>query len=415
MKMLVPAFVLAVLALTGCEHEPPESSDLGVSDDLAGSDLSVTLSDQGDAASADGPSGSTPQVTSTNPAQGASNICVPAGVEVRFDRAMDPLTLTPAAVLLAGPGTTHVDGTVSYDAARMTATFRPTSALLATTTYKGKVTTAAKDVAGNALAADKVWTFTTGATACSPPLQLGRIATYGIASRAGMTSTGVTVVNGDVALWPNPACTDATGGPAGSARAGGCAIRMLPASSTGLTVNGSIYFFGDAFDNGVTAQAVVGDLSAAWSEGASRSPTQPTVAAGQLGGKTFVPGIYHNANLGLMAGGVAVMDAQNDANATFIFQVDTDLIDSGTALLQSRIELKNGALAKNVWFVVGRDVTVGQGTSWNGSILAGRTATVNAGATVLGRVLAGADPGLTTGALTLVGAAAPTVTTVSVP
>jgi len=92
--------------------------------------------------------------------------------------------------------------------------------------------------------------------------------------------------------------------------------------------------------------------------------------------------------------------------------VDTDLIDSGTLLLPSRIVLLNGAQARNVWFVVGRDITIGSGTTWNGNILAGRTATVKDGSTVTGRVLAGAAGA---GAITLTGAASPSVTTVTVP
>ena len=99
---LAPALVLVVLSLTGCERDVSPGGDLGVEGDLAGSDL-AGVQDH-DAANGDGPTSSTPQVTSTNPAQGASNICIPAGVEVTFDRDMDTMTLTPTQVLLAGPG-----------------------------------------------------------------------------------------------------------------------------------------------------------------------------------------------------------------------------------------------------------------------------------------------------------------------
>jgi hypothetical protein len=184
------------------------------------------------------------------------------------------------------------------------------------------------------------------------------------------------------------------------------------ATTTGLTVNGSIFWAGDPFDNGQTANAVTNDLNVAWNEGRNKADTQGAIAADQLGGKTFTAGVYHNANLGLAAGGAATLDAQGDANAVFIFKVDTDLIDSGTLLLQTRIALVNGAQARNVWFVVGRDITIGSGTTWNGNILAGRTATVKDGSTVTGRVLAGSAGA---GAITLTGAASPSVTTVTVP
>ena len=411
------AILSLALFVVGCEDQREELPDLGSRSDLKGSDLSVPdlAGELADGGSGDGFVPMTPRIIATNPPNGASSLCIPSDVEATFDRQMDPMTIAPANFLLAGPGTNAVAGMVSYDFPKRTAIFRPDAPLLGGTTYTATVTSGVKDPAGNALAGNELWTFTTSTDPCVKPVNLRGIATYGIASRAGITSTGVTVVNGDVALYPSPACTDATGGPAGSARVGGCAVHTLPPSATGLTVNGSIFYFGDPFDNGGTANSVVNDLNIAWSEGANRAPTQPTVAAGELGGKTFVPGVYHNANLGLMAGGIAVMDAHNDPNAEFIFQVDTDLIDSGTLLLPSRIDLSNGAQAENIWFVVGRDITLGHGTSWKGTILAGRTATINDGTTVIGRVLAGADKTLPTGALTLVGAASPSVTTITVP
>ena len=107
-----------------------------------------------------------------------------------------------------------------------------------------------------------------------------------------------------------------------------------------------------------------------------------------------------------------LVDAQNDANAIFIFKVDSSFVDSGTLLLPSKIDLTNGAQARNVWFVTGVDITIGSGSTWNGNILAGRTATINDGSTVHGRVLAGAAGA---GAITLTGDKSPSVTTITVP
>ena len=131
-----------------------------------------------------------------------------------------------------------------------------------------------------------------------------------------------------------------------------------------------------------------------------------------MAGKTFLPGVYHNANLGIAAGTFATIDAQNDSNAIFIFKIDSTFVDSGTLLLPTEIRLVNAAQAKNVYFVAGLDVTIGSGTKWNGTILAGRTATVKDGSTVVGRVLAGATGA---GALTLTGAASPSLTSITVP
>ena len=352
--------------------------------------------------------GVAPQVVSTNPQNGGTNLCIPLMISATFDKLMDPLTIIPANFTLAGPGTTPVNGSVSYDGQNKVATFVPSSNLQGGTTYSAKVSTGVKDAGGNPLAADKIWTFTTSATPCTQPINLRGAASFGVASRAGLTSTGVTVVNGNVALYPTASCTDSTGN-AGASQT--CLVKTY-SSPTGMTVNGSIYFAGDPFDNGGTANSVTNDLQIAWNEGKSRVDTQGPVAGDELSGKIFIAGVYHNANLGLAAGGMATIDAQNDANAVFIFKVDSSMTDSGTLLLPTQIKLINGAQAKNIYFVAGLDITIGSGTTWNGTVLAGRTATVNNGSTVNGRVLAGATGA---GAITLTGAANPSKTTISVP
>jgi hypothetical protein len=239
-------------------------------------------------------------------------------------------------------------------------------------------------------------------------INLRGAASFGLASRAGLTSTGVTVVNGDVALYPTATCTDSTGN-AGASQT--CLVKTY-STSMGMTANGSIYWAADPFDNGGTANSVTNDLQIAWNEGKAKVPTQPAILADEMGGKTFIAGVYRNANLGLAAGGVATLDAQNDADAIFIFQVDSTFVDSGTLLLPGRIDLINAAQARNVWFVIGEALTLGSGTTWNGNILAGGTVTVNDGCKVHGRLLGGAAGA---GAITLTGKASPSLTTITVP
>jgi hypothetical protein len=271
--------------------------------------------------------------------------------------------------------------------------------------------------AAGSTTANYVVTVTVAAVPPPPPvlaINLGSAATFGIASRAGMTSTGVTVINGDVALSPTATCTDSTGNVGASQT---CLVKTY-SSPTGMTVNGSIYFAGDPFDGGATANKVSNDLNVAWVEGQNKIDTFATgFLLGELGapgpsGKVLFPGVYHEAALGLAAGNVVTFDAQNNANAIFIIKVDSSFTDSGTLLLPTQIKLVNGAVARNVWFVAGLDITIGSGTIWNGNILAGRTATVLDGSTVIGRVLAGATGA---GAITITGAASPSVTTITVP
>lgn len=365
-----------------------------------------------------------PTLILTNPADLATNVPVSSIINATFSEEIRQSTMIVANYTVKETVSgNNVPGTVAYDVQNDIATFNPSNDLSPDTNYTVTVSNNATDLAGNALVVPAVgglpkpnpWKFTTAAAPVTPPalaISLGRAASFGIASRAGLTSTGVTKINGDVALHPLANCQDATGN-AGAGRS--CLFKTYPTdgSTTGMTVNGSIYFADDPFDAGITALAVTNDLTAAWVEGKAKVPTMPTVAGNQLSSATpYLAGVYHNPTLTMAAGGVATLDAQGDQNAVFIFQVDSSFTDSGTLLLPSQIVLRNGAQARNVWFVIGLDVTIGSGTTWNGNILAGNTVTINDGSSVLGRVLGGAAGA---GAVSLTGAASPSVTTITVP
>jgi len=107
-----------------------------------------------------------PIVVSTIPAPGAVGVPLNQVVSATFNEKMNPSTITGssftlmASIPIAGVNTlTAVAGTVVYSG--LTAFFTPTNPLLPSTTYTGRVTTAARDLMGNALQADYVWTFAT--------------------------------------------------------------------------------------------------------------------------------------------------------------------------------------------------------------------------------------------------------------
>ena len=134
-----------------------------------------------------------PTVTFVTPADGSTLVCPNvAVVTATFSKAMNPATLTTSTFTLAGPGGTSIPGSVSYDAATNIATFTPTTALPPSTTFTATVNTGAKDTFGLALAANKVWTFTTAAP-CPPP-----------------TVTAVTPPNGATLVCPATALVTAT-------------------------------------------------------------------------------------------------------------------------------------------------------------------------------------------------------------
>ena len=102
-----------------------------------------------------------PTVSFTSPANGA--IAVPQNriINAAFSEAMDPLSLNAQTFKVTGPGQAPVAGTVG--AVGPDATFIPLAGLAASTLYTATISVGAKDLAGNALAANYQWSFTTGA------------------------------------------------------------------------------------------------------------------------------------------------------------------------------------------------------------------------------------------------------------
>ena len=108
-----------------------------------------------------------PTVATRTPLPSAINVATSATVIVTFSEAMNAATITTSTILLQSPGSITVAASISYNAGTFTATLTPDSALTHSTVYTATVESGAsgvKDSAGNALAADSVWTFTTIAT-----------------------------------------------------------------------------------------------------------------------------------------------------------------------------------------------------------------------------------------------------------
>jgi hypothetical protein len=113
-----------------------------------------------------------PTVISTIPANAATDVPINQAVTATFSEALNPSTVNPASYTLQGPGGAAVDGLVSYAAVGDTATFTPTATLAPSTLFTATLTTMVTDLAGNALAANYVRTFTTGAAPDTTPPQV---------------------------------------------------------------------------------------------------------------------------------------------------------------------------------------------------------------------------------------------------
>ncbi len=102
-----------------------------------------------------------PVVTQHVPGQGAV-AATNAQLSVTFSEEMTPSTLNAESFSIQNTSdNTPVQGAVIYAVGARTATFTPTQALANNTAFTATISTAATDLAGNAMLAPKVWSFTT--------------------------------------------------------------------------------------------------------------------------------------------------------------------------------------------------------------------------------------------------------------
>ncbi|HVA95883.1 MAG TPA: Ig-like domain-containing protein [Candidatus Dormibacteraeota bacterium] len=314
-----------------------------------------------------------PTITLTNPADADTAVPIDKTINATFSTAMDPTTITNATFTLAvaGGGGAAVNGTVTYDGASQIATFTPSANLLADTQYTATISDQVLDLSGNALAsgaAPNPWSFTTSGVVGTGPatINLGSAASFAIMATASTSSTGPTVINGDVGLSP------------------GTSQGIPPAQ-----VNGTIHV------NDTAITQAQSDLLNAYNDAVSRTVNAQTLP-GNMGGLTFTPGLYSNSTSVLISGGNLTLDAQGDPNAVFIFQMGSTL----TTATDSQVILAGGAKAANVFWQVGSSATLGITSIFKGNVLAAVSITLDTGAAVEGRMFAG-SAGDITGAVTL--------------
>jgi len=316
-----------------------------------------------------------PTITSVNPIDPTSTACLQKVINATFSEAMDPATLrspTPGALLtftlMQTVGSVNVAGIVAYDVPTKVATFTASNDFLPNTNYTATITSAARDLAGNALTSNQVWTFTTTASNCAPPAAsnnlLGTAARFGnLGGTAGTTNQGILtrVIGGDVGSTATT--TSAITGFHDQAGDIYTETGSNKGAVSGLILTCTVSTQGptSAAVNPASCSAATkarDDAQTAYNQLALASAGTEIDPGANLGGLTLAPGVYKTGGGSMqIAGSDLTLDAQGDATAIWIFKTASTLTVGAPAASRNVI-LANGALAKNVFWQVGTSATI---------------------------------------------------------
>lgn len=334
-----------------------------------------------------------PRVTSSNPADGAEGVTVSTiGVTnggklitVNFSEAMDPTTIVvtdsqnPEVLTFTLRDNNRIageEGTVAMSLSNTVATFMTKAPLSGDSWYTATLTTYAKSASGTSLGCSYKWEFKTGAagTAGQAPVNLGTAGNFVILAKTGISTTGTTKITGDVGLSP-AAATFITGF--------GLIADSTNTFSTSSLVTGKVYASNYAVPTPARMTAAVSDMETAYTDAAGRTlPDHTALGAGDISGLNLAPGLYKwGTGVSMDNTGVTLTGGANDV---WIFQIAGNLTVANAAI----VTLSGGAQARNIFWQVAGQTTLGTTSQFKGIILCQTLIDEQNGATLTGRALA---------------------------
>ena len=310
-----------------------------------------------------------PTASSTVPEKNVTGVPRNQAIAFTFSEAMDPATVNESTFTLY-QGSNAVPGSVTYTG--MTATFTPTNVLAAKTLYTATMTTGAKTATGNSLASNSAWSFTTGGTSSTlAAVNLGSSINYLILAKTAITNIATSALTGDLGLSP-----------AAESYITGFALTDATGYSTSSQVTGNVYAADMVSPTPINLTTAVENMLTAYTDAAGRpTPDFLELYTGNLGGKTLLAGLYKWTTSVTIPADLVISGTATDV---WIFQISGDL-DLSAA---KHVTLGGGAMAKNIFWQVAGNVTLGTTSHFEGVILSQTAITFQTGASMNGRALA---------------------------
>jgi hypothetical protein len=310
-----------------------------------------------------------PRILSTSPDVGESDVVLNGSVRATFSEDMDPATLTASTFTLTSGGVA-LPATVIY--ADKVVELWPAAHLSIGGSFTATIS-GAESAQGVPLAADKVWTFTTGDTfEPGKPVRLGKAGAFAILAKSGISTVPTSAISGDVGISP-AAASFITGF--------GLTADATNVFSQSPQITGKVFAADYASPTPANMTTTIGDMELAFTDAAGRAPDVTELGAGNVGGMTLAPGVYKWGTGLLIPTSVTLTGGPT---SVWIFQIAQSLtVSSGTEII-----LAGGALPENVFWQVSGLVELGTTAHLEGIVLSQTSIGLATGASINGRLLA---------------------------
>ncbi len=203
------------------------------------------------------------------------------------------------------------------------------------------------------------------------PINLGKSSGYVILAKSAIDNISTSEITGNLGLSP-----------AATSYITGFALTDATGFATSPQVTGKVYAADMADPTPMNLTTAVENMITAYNEAAGRpNPDFIELGAGNIGGRTLEPGLYKWSSTVSLPSDVTLSGKSDDV---WVFQIAGNLTVSSAV----NVTLSGGAQAKNIFWQVAGQATLGTTSHFEGVIMSMTAIILQTGASLHGRALA---------------------------